>query len=149
MEALVVDGSTVLGFLLKDERDSCALAALAAIERGVPTYSPSHCLIETANGLLMAERRRRVSQSDVTEALSLLRSLPLIADADTAEKACGDTMGLARQYGLTIYDAAYLELAMRRGATLATNDRQLEGAARAAGVKLLETRSAGETPADT
>lgn len=137
MKALVIGGSTALGFLLKDERDTCALAALAAIEKGVPTYIPAHCFVETANGLVMAERRKRVTQSDVTEAISLLGALPVITDSETAAKAGGDTIALARQYGLTIYDAAYLELAMRRRASLATNDLELAKAAASAGVILL------------
>jgi predicted nucleic acid-binding protein len=133
---LVIDGSTALGFLLKDERDACALAALAAIEKGVPTYIPAHCLIEATNGLLMAERRKRVSQSEVTEAVGLLGALPVITDSETTAKAGGHTIALARQYGLTIYEAAYLELAMRRGASLATNDHELAKAAMSAGVAL-------------
>ena len=83
-----------------------------------------------------------MTQSDVTEALGLLGALPLTTDAETATKAGGETMALARQYGLTIYDAAYLELAMRRGAILATNDLDLAKAARAAGVALLSAAPA-------
>jgi predicted nucleic acid-binding protein len=137
LKSLVIDGSTALGFLLKDEQDRCALAALTAIERGVPTYIPAHCFVETTNGLLMAERRKRITQSDVTEALGLLSALPIVTDSETAAKAGGDTIALARQYGLTIYDAAYLELAMRRGASLATNDLALANAAASAGVTLI------------
>jgi predicted nucleic acid-binding protein len=137
VKALVIDGSTALGFLLKDEKDSNALNALAAIERGVPTFIPAHCQIEAANGLLMAERRKRVTQSDVAEALGLLGALPLVTDPETAARAGSDTIALARQYGLTIYDAAYLELAMRRGASLATRDLELARSAKSAGVELL------------
>jgi predicted nucleic acid-binding protein len=137
MQALVIDGSTALGFLLKDEKDAGALSALEAIERGVPTFIPAHCCVETANGLLMAERRKRLTLSDVTEALSLLGALPITTDTETAAKARSETVALARQYGLTVYDAAYLELAMRRGASLATNDLELAKAAKSAGVAIL------------
>ena len=58
-------------------------------------------------------------------------------DRDTTRHVAGETAGLARQYGLTIYDAAYLELAMRRGATLATSDTALARAAKKAGVGVL------------
>jgi len=139
LKALVIDGSTALGFLLKDEQDSGAMVALEAIEKGVATFVPAHCRIEAANGLLMAERRNRLTQSDVAEAVSLLDALPLATDTETAAKAGSDTIALARQYGLSLYDAAYLELAMRRGASLATNDIELAKAARAAGVTLLST----------
>jgi predicted nucleic acid-binding protein len=146
LKSLVIDSSTALGFLLKDEKDSCALDALSAIEGGVPTHIPAHCLIETANGLLMAERRKRATQADLAEAFGLLGALPLITDAETVARASSDTLALARQFGLTIYDAAYLELAMRRGASLATNDKDLVKAARTAGVELLEPSSPPNEP---
>ena len=63
-------------------------------------------------------------------------ALPVTADDATARQAFTASAALARQYGLTIYDAAYLELAMRQGATLATNDSSLTKAATAAGVAL-------------
>ncbi len=136
MKALVIDGSTTIGFLLKDEQEESAVKALDAIERGIPTYVPAHWVVEVANGLIMAERRKRASQADITEALGLVSALPVIADDETAQRAGSDTAGLARQYGLTIYDAAYLELAMRRGASLATTDKDLAKAAKAAGVSI-------------
>ncbi|OAM87338.1 hypothetical protein AW736_24090 [Termitidicoccus mucosus] len=92
--------------------------------------------MEVANGLIMAERRKRASQADITEALHLVAALPVVTDDETAQHAVSDTAALARQYGLTIYDAAYLELAMRRGASLATSDSALAKAAKAAGVAI-------------
>lgn len=137
MQSLVIDGSTAIGFLLKDEHGTSALKALDAIERGVATSVPAHWSVEVANGLIMAERRKRASQADITEALALVAALPVETDAETAQRAVSDSAALARQYGLTLYAAAYLELAMRRGATLATTDKALAKAATAAGVPLL------------
>ena len=137
MKALVIDGSTALGFLMSDEQAPAAFRALDALERGAPTFVPAHWPLEVANGLLMAERRRRATQADVTEALHVVLSLPIEIDRETTSRVTGDTAGLARQYGLTIYDAAYLELAMRRGATLATSDAELARAAKKAGVGVL------------
>lgn len=137
MKALVIDGSAALGFLLSDEQPAAALEALEALESGVPTFVPSHWSLEVANGLLMAERRKRTSQADATEALDVLLSLPIDIDRETTRRLGGETTGLARQYGLTIYDAAYLELAMRRGAALATGDADLAKAAGQAGVSVL------------
>ncbi len=133
---LVIDGSTALGFLLADEQPESAAKALDAVENGVPTFVPAHWCTEVANGLIMAERRKRASQAEITEALSLVAALPVVTDDQTAQRAFSDTVALARQYGLTIYDAAYLELAMRRGASLATTDGALAKAAKAAGVAL-------------
>lgn len=136
MKALVIDGSTTLGFVLKDEQAPQSLKALETVESGVPTFVPAHWCIEVANGLIMAERRKRASQADITEALGLVAALPVITDDETAQRAASNTPALARQYGLTIYDAAYLELAMRKGAALATTDHALAKAARAAGVSI-------------
>jgi predicted nucleic acid-binding protein len=137
VRALVMDGSTALGFLMADEQAPQARRALEALERGVPTFVPSHWALETANGLLMAERRKRITQADAAEALEILGQLPIETDDETGRRAAGETAGLARQYGLTIYDAAYLELALRRGAALATSDAALAKAARKAGVDVI------------
>jgi predicted nucleic acid-binding protein len=136
--ALVIDGSTTLGFLLADEQSGAALRALDALEKGIPTIVPAHWCVEVANGLIMAERRKRASQADITEALNLIAALPVLTDEETARRAVSDTAALARQYGLTIYDAAYLELAMRRGASLASSDDRLVKAAEAAGVPIFQ-----------
>lgn len=82
----------------------------------------------------MAERRKRISPDQTAQALSLISALPLEEDEDTAEQIPVRTIALARRHGLTIYDAAYLELAQRRGATLATFDTQLLKAAQEEGV---------------
>ena len=137
MRALVMDGSTALGFLMSDGQAPRAFRALDALERGVPTFVPSHWALEVANGLLVAERRKRLSRADVAEAADVLGQLPIETDAETGRRAIGETAALARQYGLTVYDAAYLELALRRGAALATSDAVLARAARKAGVGVI------------
>ena len=137
MKALVIDASTALGFLMSDEQAPSALRALQAMETGTPVHVPAHWWLEVANGLTMAERRQRATQADITEALYLVQALPVTTDDETARRSGSEIAALARQYGLSIYDAAYLDLAMRRGATLATDDRLLGQAATAAGVPLL------------
>lgn len=137
MKALVIDASTALGFLMHDEQDQHALRSMKAMEAGTPVLVPTHWWVEVANGLIMAERHKRATQADITEALNLVQALPVSTDEETARRSGSDTAALARQYGLTIYDAAYLELAMRCGGTLATDDRALGKAAASAGVPLL------------
>lgn len=135
MNALVIDSSIALGFVLKDEQEPRALRAREFIKQGVPTFVPAHWCVEVANGLVMAERRKRATQADTTESLNLVAALPVIVDDETARRV-GDTAALARQCGLTVYDAVYLELAMRKGAALATSDTALAKAAKAAGVAI-------------
>ncbi len=134
---MVLDGSMTLGFLLEDERFFGALKVLAVIEAGTPTYVPVLWWLETANGLLMSERRRRSTQAGVARALQAYQDLPVITDDRPVPLAAGDLLALARQYQLTVYDAAYLELALRRGSSLATADLKLAKAADAAGVSVL------------
>jgi predicted nucleic acid-binding protein len=137
MRALVLDGSAALGFLMLDEAAPASVRAFEALERGIPTFVPSHWALELANGLLMAERRRRISRAQAVEASETIRQLPIEVDDATGHHAPGQTTALAREYGLTVYDAAYLELALRRGATLATGDAALARAARKAGIGVI------------
>ena len=87
---------------------------------------------EVRNALLAAERRGRVSQNGTTERLDSLKALPIRTDGDTNLQAA---FNLAREHGLSFYDALYLELAKRLGTTLATLDRKLAGAALAEGLE--------------
>ena len=81
------------------------------------------------NALFAAERRRRLA--------TFLLDLPVALDRDTAVQAWETTAGLAERFGLTTYDAAYLELAQRRRLPLASLDQELCAAARAVGVETL------------
>jgi predicted nucleic acid-binding protein len=94
---------------------------------------------EVANGLYVAERRKRTSSATVTRLLDRLAQLPISIDptGDTPMgRAFTQVLPLARRYRLAVYDAAYLELALRSGLPLASIDRRLEKAARAAGIEL-------------
>jgi predicted nucleic acid-binding protein len=93
-------------------------------------------LWEVANVLLMAERRQRISQAERAEALQLVESLGLQIDQADPAVVWHDGLQLAAQTGLTSYDAAYLELAMRLGTPLASRDRALQQWCRNVGVKL-------------
>jgi predicted nucleic acid-binding protein len=93
--------------------------------------------LEVANALLVAERRKRISQADTTAALGALQKLPLETDNATGRNAGSDTLALARQNNLSVYDAAYLELAMRQAATLASLDEPLRAAAKKLKVPVL------------
>jgi predicted nucleic acid-binding protein len=136
MKSMVIDGSVILGFLLPDERGALALKVLAYLEGGGAAFVPQHWWLEVANGLLIAERRKRVSRADASRSLELVGSLPVATDDGTASRAGGETMALARQHKLSVYDAAYLDLAITTGSGLATADRALAQAATDSGVPL-------------
>ena len=130
---LVVDASVVACWILADESDPVADAALARIDFD-PIVAPSLWWWETRNLLIVAERRGRLEPAKTAEALRLLADCPLTFDADADEEAL---LQLARRRGLTVYDAAYLELALRLRCPLATLDRGLADAARAEGASLI------------
>jgi predicted nucleic acid-binding protein len=94
--------------------------------------------LEVANALLMGERRKRSTEAETIKWTGILASLPIAIDGETHSRAWSDTLSLARGHNLSAYDAAYLELAIRRGMPLATIDGKLRTAAEAAGVALLE-----------
>jgi predicted nucleic acid-binding protein len=84
----------------------------------------------------MGERRKRSTQAKAAKWLRLLAALPIAVDTQTPGLAFAPILALARSHGLTAYDAAYLELAVRLGLPLAARDRRLEKAAQEVGVPL-------------
>jgi predicted nucleic acid-binding protein len=98
---------------------------------------PSLWHLELGNVLLQAERRGRINAADVTTRLALIGDLPILTDGETSLRALREILTLARAEMLTTYDAAYLELSIRRGLPLATKDHSLQVAARRIGIKTL------------
>jgi predicted nucleic acid-binding protein len=98
---------------------------------------PSLALFEIANVLLVAERRGRLSEADTSRFINLLDSLPIRVDQEFSNQTLGRILAIGRQRGLSGYDAAYLELAMREGLRLATRDKALREAALKCGVNVI------------
>ena len=105
--------------------------------QGGRAHVPALWLWETANVLVQAERRGRISPAAIRTYLGLLEGLPISIDQPSTATAWHDTLALARSHHLTNYDAAYLELALRRGLPLARRDKALQAAAQLEGVPLL------------
>jgi predicted nucleic acid-binding protein len=134
--ALVVDAAFVLS--LAQQRD--ALFDPAEYARRLEEdggFAPALWRLEVANALLVAVRRGRISAAIRAEILSDLSLLPIVLDDETATQAWTVTLELAEAHGLTVYDAAYLELAVRLQATLATRDQSLARAAREMRLEIL------------
>jgi predicted nucleic acid-binding protein len=136
MAALVLDASVVLAVALQETNRHLAvpIMALAADDSAAV---PAIWHLEVGNILLLAERRGTISAADRMAALRDLFRLPVDVDHDTASRAWRDTLTLAERHRLTLYDAAYLELSVRRSLPLATFDAALRRAAAAANVPLL------------
>ena len=98
---------------------------------------PGHWPLEVTNVLRSAARKGRLTETQALQRAAILMSLPIQYDSLTHIVAFTSTYRLAARYKLTMYDAAYLELAIRIGASLATNDQDLAHAADQCGVDLL------------
>ena len=100
------------------------LLGLESGEAVVPGIWP----LEVANVLVKAQAKRLVTEARSTAFIGLLQEMAITIDAQTADRALGDTLQLARRFKLSSYDAAYLELALREGLPLATLDADLRNA---------------------
>jgi len=94
--------------------------------------------VEVANALLMGERRKRIRPTQIRRFVTLLEGLSVVADTQSVGNTVNGLLPLAREHKLSAYDAAYLDLAIREGLPLATLDKNLQRAARNAGVGLYE-----------
>lgn len=122
---VVIDASVTLAWCLPDEQAdiSDAVLGLAADSHYVV---PPIWWYEIRNILIVAQRRGRIQSDDNQDFLSDLQALPIDVDTDWQQEG---VLEIASEQRLSVYDASYLELALRRDATLATLDRKLWDAA--------------------
>ncbi len=135
MIRFVLDCSVAMSWCFDDETNTYAdevLESLLTAEAVVPTLWS----LEVANVLVVAERRKRITEAQLIRATALLQALPISVDEATAQQALGATLTLAREHSLSAYDAAYLELAMKQGLSLATVDEKLAHVMRHCGIAL-------------
>ena len=126
--AMVIDASVTLAWVFVDEWSEFTDALLGQLPQ-TRAVVPLIWLLEIANALTVAERRRRIARADSDRFIAELLGLPIEVDDGSLAPAFGTVLALARQTGLSVYDASYLELAQRRGLPLATQDRRLAAAA--------------------
>jgi predicted nucleic acid-binding protein len=134
--AFVLDASLALGWSFSDEptpEGALSFDSLGREQAVVPAVWP----YEVANALAIAERRGRITRNDATQLASVFVSYAVEVDALSPSHAFTTVLDIARDYSLSSYDAAYLELAIRRALPLATLDEALRAAAADAGVSAL------------
>ena len=137
MTGIVVDASVALAWGFPDEASEYADGVLLALE-GRAVIVPAVWALEIANAVLVAERRKRVKQQDVRRFVELLGGLTIIEHSQTVADTVSHVLPLARAYSLSAYEAAYVDVAVRQGAPLATLDRALQKAGRSAGLKIFK-----------
>lgn len=132
--AFVLDASMAFAWVLPSQASTAAETLLKRVEEGDEVVVLPLWFLEVANGLLAAERRKTITAPQRQLALDRLFALALTIDETHAQDACRRTSVLAEQHGLSVYDAAYLEVAIRRNLPLATRDRALRTAAEHSGI---------------
>ena len=131
--SIVLDASVVLEWVFEDERTDRSIALLGNIASNGANV-PGIWRLEVANALRSAVRRKRITSDYRSVVLARLSAIPILTDLETDARAWGAIADLSARFDITPYDAAYLELAHRKGLPLATNDIALGNAARQLGV---------------
>ena len=133
MNGIVVDASVALAWCFPDEVSDYADSVLLAVENQtviVPAIWP----LEITNGMLVGQRCKRIQQPDVRRFAELLKGLHITLETQSVADSLINILPLAEDYGLSAYDAAYLDVAVRHEVTLATLDADLLRAAIAMGI---------------
>ena len=134
--SIVLDSSVTVAWYFDDERTAAVDAILSQVTESGAVV-PSLWRLEVANALQMSVKRKRIDAAYRDVSLDALRALAIDIDSETDEHAWSVTLRLAERFQLTLYDAAYLELAQRRGVPLASLDQDLRKAGAALGITLL------------
>ncbi len=136
-EGFIADSSVGVAWAVHSQASDSTDELLEQLAAGARLVVPSLWPFEVANALLVLLRRKRITTEERDRALNALARLPLLVDDEGCRLAFRTTSELAAEHGLSVYDAAYLELARRRKLPLASRDGALCQAAKACHIKLL------------
>ena len=132
----VLDTSVAVSWFFADEESAPGEAIFDRLDDDgavVPALWP----LEVANALLAGERRGRSLRAEIADIAEMIGALAIVLDGPSTSRTFGPVLEIAREHELSVYDASYLELAIRRALPLATFDRRLLAAAANAGVELI------------
>ncbi len=133
--AFVLDCSVTMAWVFSDEANESTDALRESLLKNsavVPVLWP----IEVGNVLLVATRRGRITEDDWPHIRDDLEALPIDVDTESCDRVLDTVLPIANEHGLSVYDAMYLELALRLGLPLATLDQKLIAAGKATGVEV-------------
>ncbi len=136
-EIFVIDNSVVMSWCFRDESNDYADIVLDNLQKSTAVVPPVWPL-EVANVLLVAKRRKRLGEADSIRFVTLLNQLPITVEEGQSEKMMLEILTLAREHRVSSYDASYLDLAMRKGLSIATLDRGLRAAAKKTKVQIFK-----------
>lgn len=137
MPQFVIDTSVVMAWCFEDEGGAYPDKVLESFAEGeaiVPGIWP----LEVGNILLVAERKKRITKASAIRFLELVNALPITVEQEATGRILGEILALAREQGISTYDASYLDLAMRLGLPISTLDSPVIKAAKRCMVPLYE-----------
>jgi predicted nucleic acid-binding protein len=133
----VADSSVAISWALPSQASEVTEKLLDEVSGGASVVVPVLWGFEVANSLLVLERRKKITAGEGARARQAILALTPIVDEEGPAMALRQTAEMAAEHGLSVYDAAYLELARRRGLPLASRDDALNHAAHRCGVRVL------------
>lgn len=136
MSGFVLDASVTLCWLFENQASAYTESVLDRLGKREEALTPAIWPFEVANALVVAERRKLLRPAQSAAFIEELSQLPLRIEPAGGERAFREVLEAARRYRLSIYDASYLELAMREALPLATVDGAMRAAARAVGLSI-------------
>jgi predicted nucleic acid-binding protein len=136
-EGFIADSSVGVAWAVHSQASAAMDELLDRVAAGTPLVVPTLWPFEVANSLLVLLRRKKLLAAERDRAIAALARLPLVVDDDGPRLALGRISELAAEHGLSVYDATYLELAVRRKLPLASRNEALRKAAQGCHVKLL------------
>ena len=137
MTRFVVDASVALCWYFPKQKTSYTEAVFDRLARGDEALVPAIWPLEIVNGLIVAARQKAISLVQLETFIADLKDLPVSIDLSGVGRSYSSIVRLCRQHQLSSYDAAYLDLALLEGVSIATLDKNLRAAASNAGVELL------------
>jgi predicted nucleic acid-binding protein len=135
LKGIVIDASVALAWCFPDEASEYAESVLFAVENQT-VIVPAIWAVEITNALLVGERRKRIRQPEIRRFVDLVKDLNVVEERQAFTDTVGKVLPLGREYDLSAYDAAYLDVAVRHEIPLATLDGPLQKACIAAGINV-------------
>ena len=136
MREFVVDNSVFMSWLMKEENYSKA-SEIVNLVRENRICVPSIWCYEIANSLYVSEKRKRLNISEINEFIEIIAVFPITVESNSFLKVTTDILRMSRQYGLTAYDASYVELAFRKSIPIASFDRDIIKVSRKMGLDII------------
>jgi len=134
--SLIIDCSITMSWCFADEATAESQQLARSLQQ-TTALVPAHWFLEVANVLWTTQRKKRISCADAAVFVARLRSIDIEVDHEAAARAFDHILPLCDRHALTSYDAAYLELALRRQLPLASLDKELCSAAASLGIQVL------------